>query len=295
MMRYFPVSLDRASSDAHIGRMVGLFGRLGFGLRAREVAGTGEFIGFTGLNPMPDGVPGAVGMETGWRAPQSPGTPFAAGMPATIMASGQDSAGHGVGQRGLPERGPPAVISHSAGPSGQAERRVGWRALPVSPGPGLPVSGTRAPTGSALGTKAVTESAEAGEGRAMATRTADRPAVPPRPGDWRLAVALGPVVMGWMFGVGALASAIGVPVWVAAMLGLEVTVGATLVAFLVTRSAAMVAWWAGATACTTGWLTYVVAAGPWTWAGELSLVLPAVLLTLLWPLARAAERTRRGG
>jgi hypothetical protein len=32
-----------------------------------EIAGTGEFIGFTGLNPMPDGVPGADGVEVGWR------------------------------------------------------------------------------------------------------------------------------------------------------------------------------------------------------------------------------------
>jgi RimJ/RimL family protein N-acetyltransferase len=32
-----------------------------------EPASTGEFIGFTGLNPMPPGVPGAGGMEVGWR------------------------------------------------------------------------------------------------------------------------------------------------------------------------------------------------------------------------------------
>ena len=31
------------------------------------MAATGEFIGFAGLNPMPDGVPGAGGMEVGWR------------------------------------------------------------------------------------------------------------------------------------------------------------------------------------------------------------------------------------
>ncbi len=32
-----------------------------------ELASTGEFIGFTGLNPMPPGVPGAGGLEVGWR------------------------------------------------------------------------------------------------------------------------------------------------------------------------------------------------------------------------------------
>ena len=32
-----------------------------------EVAATGTFIGFTGLNPLPDGVPGAGGFEVGWR------------------------------------------------------------------------------------------------------------------------------------------------------------------------------------------------------------------------------------
>ena len=43
------------------------FDAQGFGLWALEVAATGEFIGFTGLNPMPGGVPGAGGMEVGWR------------------------------------------------------------------------------------------------------------------------------------------------------------------------------------------------------------------------------------
>ncbi|MGI8447461.1 MAG: GNAT family N-acetyltransferase [Streptosporangiaceae bacterium] len=72
VMRYFPAPLDRAASDAMMDRIEDLFGRQGFGLWALEVAGpelasTGEFIGFTGLNPMPPGVPGAGGMEVGWR------------------------------------------------------------------------------------------------------------------------------------------------------------------------------------------------------------------------------------
>jgi RimJ/RimL family protein N-acetyltransferase len=72
VMRYFPAPLDRATSDALVDRIEDLFRRQGFGLWALEVAGselanTGELIGFTGLNPMPGGVPGAGGLEVGWR------------------------------------------------------------------------------------------------------------------------------------------------------------------------------------------------------------------------------------
>ncbi len=67
VMRYFPATMDRAASDASVDRIEGLFDTQGFGWWALEVAGTGEFIGFTGLQPMPDGVPGAGGMEVGWR------------------------------------------------------------------------------------------------------------------------------------------------------------------------------------------------------------------------------------
>jgi RimJ/RimL family protein N-acetyltransferase len=65
--RYFPKPMDRDASDAHLDRMEALFDRQGFGLWALEVAATGDFIGFTGLNPMPEGVPGEGGMEVGWR------------------------------------------------------------------------------------------------------------------------------------------------------------------------------------------------------------------------------------
>jgi RimJ/RimL family protein N-acetyltransferase len=67
VMRYFPATLDLAASNASVDRIEDLFDRQGFGLWALEVAATGEFIGFTGLNPMPAGVPGAGGMEVGWR------------------------------------------------------------------------------------------------------------------------------------------------------------------------------------------------------------------------------------
>src|SRR5580693_10718308 len=66
-MQYFPETLDRAASDRMVDRIEALLDRQGYGLWALEVTATGEFIGFTGLNPMPAGVPGAGGMEVGWR------------------------------------------------------------------------------------------------------------------------------------------------------------------------------------------------------------------------------------
>ena len=68
-MRFFPKTLDRAASDALIETIETRFDRQGFGFWALEVAATGTFIGFTGLNPLPAGVPvpGAGGMEVGWR------------------------------------------------------------------------------------------------------------------------------------------------------------------------------------------------------------------------------------
>jgi RimJ/RimL family protein N-acetyltransferase len=66
-MRFFPATLDRAASDAFVSRIEARFDLQGYGLWALELAGTGEFIGYTGLNPMPEGVPGAGGMEVGWR------------------------------------------------------------------------------------------------------------------------------------------------------------------------------------------------------------------------------------
>ena len=66
-MRFFPSTMDRAASDAFADRIEERFADQGYGLWALEIADTGQFIGFTGLNPMPDGVPGAGGVEIGWR------------------------------------------------------------------------------------------------------------------------------------------------------------------------------------------------------------------------------------
>jgi RimJ/RimL family protein N-acetyltransferase len=66
-MQFFPATMDRAASDAFVARIEARFDLQGYGLWALELARTGEFIGYTGLNPMPEGVPGAGGMEVGWR------------------------------------------------------------------------------------------------------------------------------------------------------------------------------------------------------------------------------------
>lgn len=67
VMRHFPHLQPREESDASIDRFEARFAESGFGSWALERQDTGEFIGFTGLNPMPDGVPGEGGMEVGWR------------------------------------------------------------------------------------------------------------------------------------------------------------------------------------------------------------------------------------
>lgn len=66
-MRYFPARMDRAASDAFVDLIEERFEGQGFGLWALEIIETGQFIGFTGLNPMPAGVPGAGGFEIAWR------------------------------------------------------------------------------------------------------------------------------------------------------------------------------------------------------------------------------------
>jgi RimJ/RimL family protein N-acetyltransferase len=71
VMRYFPEMLTRKQSDAFVDRIEARMAELGYGLWALELLSTGGFLGFTGLNPMPDGGPGAGGLEVGWRLARS--------------------------------------------------------------------------------------------------------------------------------------------------------------------------------------------------------------------------------
>jgi RimJ/RimL family protein N-acetyltransferase len=70
VMRHFPSRLDRVQSDTAVDRYEELFERNGFGLWALERLEDGAFLGFTGLNAMPEGVPGEGDQEVGWRLAQ---------------------------------------------------------------------------------------------------------------------------------------------------------------------------------------------------------------------------------
>lgn len=97
VMRYFPATLDRAASDALVDRVEQHLARHGFGLWALEVRATGDLIGFTGLNPMPDGVPGAGGYEIGWRLARAA---WHQGYATEAATAARDVA---LGQLGMPE------------------------------------------------------------------------------------------------------------------------------------------------------------------------------------------------
>ncbi|GHD42559.1 GNAT family N-acetyltransferase [Streptomyces galbus] len=58
--------LTREQSDASVARFRAEFEQRGHGWWAVEVAATGEFIGFAGLDPVDDGLP-FDGVEIGWR------------------------------------------------------------------------------------------------------------------------------------------------------------------------------------------------------------------------------------
>jgi RimJ/RimL family protein N-acetyltransferase len=71
VMQFFPAQLGRSESDALAGRADALFDSHGYGLWAVERRWDGAFLGFTGLAPMPDRIPGAGGIEVGWRLARS--------------------------------------------------------------------------------------------------------------------------------------------------------------------------------------------------------------------------------
>lgn len=65
VMRFFPAVRPRADSCAAVDRFNAHLHRKGWGLWAVEVKQSGDFIGFIGLWPMPEGTP--PGTEVGWR------------------------------------------------------------------------------------------------------------------------------------------------------------------------------------------------------------------------------------
>lgn len=94
VMRFFPAPLTREQSDGLAARADALFDLHGYGLWALERLDTGEFIGFTGLAPMPSGIPGAGGVEVGWRLAQSAwGQGFATEAAMAALRFGFDALG----------------------------------------------------------------------------------------------------------------------------------------------------------------------------------------------------------
>lgn len=120
VMRYFPSPLDRAESDALVDRVVAGMDERGWGLWAVEVVESGEFVGFTGLNPVPADVASASGIdgvEVGWRLARSAwGHGFATEAASAAVRFARDEVG-------LAE-----VVSFTAASNGRSRavmRRIG--------------------------------------------------------------------------------------------------------------------------------------------------------------------------
>lgn len=71
VMEHFPATLTPDESDALIDRIDGRFDERGFGLWALEIAGTGQFIGFTGLSVPRFEAHFTPAVEIGWRLTRS--------------------------------------------------------------------------------------------------------------------------------------------------------------------------------------------------------------------------------
>lgn len=67
---HFPGVLTREQSNASVARFQAEIDKRGWGWWAVEVIATGEFIGFTGLDPVEDVMP-FTGVEAGWRLARS--------------------------------------------------------------------------------------------------------------------------------------------------------------------------------------------------------------------------------
>jgi RimJ/RimL family protein N-acetyltransferase len=130
VMRFFPSMLDRPGSDALVDRFEAVFEERGYGPWALELRETGEFIGFTGLLPMPAGVPGEGGMEIGWRLARAA---WKRGYATEAAAAGVDFA---FEVAGLTE-----IWSHTAvvnSPSIAVMRRIGLSHVATADNPRVP-------------------------------------------------------------------------------------------------------------------------------------------------------------
>jgi ribosomal-protein-alanine N-acetyltransferase len=97
VMEHFPSHLTREASDAMVDRITTFLHEHGWGLWAVEVAGTGEFVGFTGLSIPRFDAPFMPCVEVGWRLGRS-----AWGQGYATEAA-RASVAHGFGPLGLDE------------------------------------------------------------------------------------------------------------------------------------------------------------------------------------------------
>jgi RimJ/RimL family protein N-acetyltransferase len=67
VMEHFPATLSRTESSLLLARLEASFERYGFGFWAVELRAEGTLAGFVGLSPVPDDLPFAPAVETGWR------------------------------------------------------------------------------------------------------------------------------------------------------------------------------------------------------------------------------------
>ena len=67
VMRYFPATLDRVSSDALVSFFQTSITHYGWGFWAAEITETAEFIGFIGINQPTQQLPFSPCVEIGWR------------------------------------------------------------------------------------------------------------------------------------------------------------------------------------------------------------------------------------
>jgi RimJ/RimL family protein N-acetyltransferase len=94
VMEFFPSTLTDSQSDAMVVHMEAGFAERGFGLWALEVKATGQFVGFTGLNPTTFEAPFCPAVEVGWRLARSAwGSGLATEAAGASLAYGFDEVG----------------------------------------------------------------------------------------------------------------------------------------------------------------------------------------------------------
>ena len=131
VMRYLPAPLTRAASDALVDQLEERFATQGFGLWAVERIDEGDFVGFTGLNPLRAGTPGGDGMEVGWRlAAHAWGHGYA-------TEAGRAALDVALGPAGLPEVWSITAVLNT--PSEAVMRRIGLEFHSAFNHPVLPV------------------------------------------------------------------------------------------------------------------------------------------------------------